>query len=99
MLGIVNKESFEAFHAKLCLVKRDLKSMPSIMGRVKTTNSRTQVLLKEEIMELTLQVEAGTTVLPNNSLLNSKSTRITTCISDHRRYHHLGWRLFVEQTS
>ena len=61
MLGIISEESFEAFHAKLCQTKGDLKYMPSTTDRVKTTNARTQSLLKKDIMELTLQVEAGTT--------------------------------------
>ena len=122
MLGIVNKESFEAFHAKLFLVKGNLRSMPSITGRVKVTSSRTQSLLKKESMELTLQVEAGTTgektgkqskkracnsdagvrfitttfgtetmttnntpSFPTTPSSTRKSTRITTCILDHRR--------------
>ena len=61
MLGIISEESFEAFHAKLCKTKGDLKGMPCTTARVNTTNARTQNLLNPEIMKLTLQVEAGTT--------------------------------------
>ena len=61
MLGIVNEESFEAFHAKLVSVKDDLSGMPSITSRVNTTNARTQSLLKEEIMKLNVELHAATT--------------------------------------
>ena len=61
MLGIVNEESFEAFHAKLVSVKDDLSGMPSITSRVNTTNARTQSLLKEEIMKLNIELHAATT--------------------------------------
>ena len=61
MLGIVNEESFKAFHAKLVSVKDDLSGMPSITSRVNTTNARTQSLLKEEIMKLNVELHAATT--------------------------------------
>lgn len=68
MLGIVNEESFEAFHAKVVSVKDDLSGMPSITSRVNTTNARTQSLLKEEIMKLNVELHAATT---GKKILNS----------------------------
>ena len=60
MIGIVNEESFEAFHARLAKVKDQLKYIPSHLKRVETINARMQCLLKEEIMELTVELESAT---------------------------------------
>ena len=61
MIGIVNEESFEAFHSCLARVKDQLKSMPYHLLWVETINARMQSLLKEEIMELTMAVESVST--------------------------------------
>lgn len=61
MIGIVNEESFEAFHSRLSMIKSLLKSIPSDSQRVGTINARMQSLLNEKIMELTLLIQSKTT--------------------------------------
>ena len=56
MVGIINEESFEAFHCRLSKVKDVLKSIPSHTQRINTINARMQRLLKEEIIDLTMKV-------------------------------------------
>ena len=61
MIGILSKESFEAYHSHSSKIKSIPKFNPNHEQCVATFNARSQNLLKNDIMELTLYVEDQTT--------------------------------------
>ena len=61
MIGILSKESFEAYHSHSSKIKSIPKFNPNHEQCVATFNARSQNLLKSDIMELTLYVEDQTT--------------------------------------
>ena len=81
MLGVVNEESFESFHSRLARVKDLLKHIPGDQHRVEVINARMQCLLKKDVMDGTMKVEAATTGIKTGP--QTRKRKVVSNASEH----------------